>query len=80
MEETTQMSTCPMAKACRGMMARPGSGLWTMIPGILFIALGLLIVLYPQILAWFIAIALVVMGMAMLMMSKFMRSIGKRIH
>jgi cytochrome c biogenesis protein CcdA len=51
-----------------------------MIPGILFIALGVLIILYPQILAWLIAIALVAMGIAMLMMIKFRRGIGRRIQ
>ena len=80
MMETAPMSMCPMAEICKGMMEKPGSGLWMMIPGILFIALGLLIILYPQILAWLIAIALVAMGIAMLMMTKFMRDIGKRIE
>jgi hypothetical protein len=51
-----------------------------MIPGVLFIALGVLIILYPQILAWFVAIALVVVGIAMLKMTKFMRGIGKRVQ
>jgi uncharacterized membrane protein HdeD (DUF308 family) len=67
-----------MAETCKGMMKKPGSGLWMMIPGILFIALGVFIILYPQILAWLIAIALIVMGIAMLMMINFMRGIGKR--
>jgi uncharacterized membrane protein HdeD (DUF308 family) len=67
-------------KACKGMMEKPGSGFWMMIPGILFIALGVLIILYPQILAWLIAIALVAMGIAMLMMIKFRRGIGRRIQ
>ena len=71
---------CPMAKTCKGMMEKPGSGMWMMIPGVLFIALGVLIILYPQILAWFVAIALVVVGIAMLMMTKFMRGIGKRVQ
>ena len=71
---------CPMAEACKGMMEKPGSGMWMMIPGVLFIALGVLIILYPQILAWFVAIALVVVGIAMLMMTKFMRGIGKRVQ
>jgi uncharacterized membrane protein HdeD (DUF308 family) len=44
----------------------------------LFIALGVLIILYPQILAWLIAIALIVMGIAALIMTNFMRGIGKR--
>ena len=78
MVETTPMSMCPMAETCKVMMAKPGSGLWMMIPGVLFIALGVFIILYPQILAWLIAIALIVMGIAMLMMINFMRGIGKR--
>jgi uncharacterized membrane protein HdeD (DUF308 family) len=80
MVETTPMSMCPMAETCKGMMEKPGSGWWMMTPGILFIALGVLIIIYPQILAWLIAIALVVMGIAMLMMTKFMRGIRKRIQ
>ena len=74
------MPMCPMAEACKGMMEKPGSGMWMMIPGVLFIALGVLIILYPQILAWFVAIALVVVGIAMLKMTKFMRGIGKRVQ
>ena len=69
---------CPMAETCKGMMEKPGSGLWMKIPGILFIALGVFIILYPQILAWLIAIALIGMGIAILMMTNFMRGIGKR--
>jgi uncharacterized membrane protein HdeD (DUF308 family) len=80
MEETTPMSMCPMAETCKGMMEKPHSGLWMMLPGVLFIALGLLIIFYPQILAWLIAIALIVIGIAILMMMNFMRGIGKRVQ
>ncbi len=80
MMETTPVSMCPMAEICKSMMEKPGSGLWMMVPGILFIALGVLLILYPQILAWLIAIVLVAMGIAMLMMTKFMRGTGKRIQ
>ena len=72
MVETTPMPMCPMAETCKGMMEKPGSGSWMMIPGVLFIALGVFIILYPQVLAWLIAIALIIMGIAMLMMIKFM--------
>lgn len=78
MVETSPMSMCPMAEACKGMMERPGGSLWMLIPGVLFIALGVLIILYPQILAWLIAIALIVMGVATLVVTNFMRGIGKR--
>ena len=80
MAEITHMPMCPMAETCKGMMSSPGSGMWMMIPGILFIALGVLVILFPQILAWFIAIALIVIGIAMLAMISFMRSMGKRIQ
>ena len=69
---------CPMAETCKGMMEKPGSGVWMLIPGILFIVLGVMIILYPQILAWLIAIALIVMGIAALIMTNIMRRIGKR--
>ncbi len=69
---------CPMSGMCKQMMKKPGTGFWMIIPGLVFIALGILIMLYPQILAWFIAIALIVMGIAMLMMVNFMRGIGKQ--
>lgn len=71
---------CPMSCACKDMMDKPGSGVWMLIPGLLFIVLGVLIILYPQILAWFIAIALIVMGIGMLMMVNFMRGIGKQVE
>ena len=80
MTETTPMSMCPMAETCKGMMEKPHTSVWMMLPGILFIALGALIIIYPQILAWLIAIALILMGLAMLMMIQFMRGIGRRLQ
>lgn len=80
MEEKMSMAACPMAKACKGMAERPGTGLWMMVPGLFFLALGVAIILYPQILVWFVATALIFMGVAMLMMANFMRSFGKRVH
>ena len=80
MEEKMSMSTCPMAKACKGMTDKRSTSLWMIVPGLIFVALGIAIILYPQILVWLVAIALIVMGLAMLMMVNFMRSFGKRIH
>jgi uncharacterized membrane protein HdeD (DUF308 family) len=74
------MLTCPMAETCKGMMEKPGSGFWMIIPGVVFIILGVTIIMYPQILVWLVAIALIVMGIAMLMMVNFMRNIGKRLQ
>ena len=78
MAETGPMSTCPMAGACKRMIDKPGTGFWMIIPGLIFIILGVSIILYPQILAWFVAIALIAMGVAMMMMANFMRGIGKQ--
>lgn len=80
MAETGPMSMCPMSGMCRRMMDRTGSGFWMIIPGVLFIVLGVLIMMYPQILAWFIAIMLILMGVGMLMMINFMRGSGKEIQ
>ena len=80
MEQTIPMPTCPMAKTCKGMMDKPRSGFLMFIPGLILIVLGVSIIMYPQILVWFVAIALIVMGIAMLMMVNFMRNIGKRMQ
>lgn len=80
MVETTPMPMCPMAESCKGMMGKPGSALWMMIPGILFIVLGVLIMFFPQILAWLVAIALIVIGIAMLLLMRFMRGVGNRLQ
>jgi len=78
MVEITPMPMCPMAETCKGMMEKPGSRFWMFTPGLIFIILGLTIVVFPQVLVWLVALALIVMGFAMLMMVNFMRNIGKR--
>lgn len=80
MEKTMSTATCPMARACKGMAENPGTRLWMVVPGLIFVALGITIVLYPQILVWLVAVALIVMGVAMMMMASFMRSFGERVH
>jgi len=72
------MQICPMAETCKGMIEKPGSSYWMIVPGAIFIVLGVTIIVYPQILAWLVAIALIVMGVAMLMMVNFMRGVGKK--
>ena len=78
MAETVPVPTCPMAETCKGMMQKPGSGFWLFIPGFIFIVLGIAILVFPQILVWLVALALIVMGFAMLIMVNFMRHIGRR--
>jgi len=55
-----------MANACKAMMEKPGPSFWMIIPGELFISLGVLIIAYPQVLTWLVAITLVVLGVALL--------------
>lgn len=72
------MPMCPMAETCKGMMEKPGSGLMFTIPAIILIVLGIAVIIEPRILAWLVALALIMMGAATLMMARFMRRIGER--
>ena len=74
----TPMSMCPMAETCRGMMEKPRSGLMFTVPGIVLIVLGIILIIEPRILVWLVALALIIMGAAILMMARFMRGIGER--
>jgi hypothetical protein len=74
------MPMCPMAETCRGMMERPLSGLIMVAPGITFIALGVLIIVWPSILPWLVAAACILAGGGMLLMANFMRGVGTRLR
>lgn len=78
MAEMVPMPMCPMAKTCKGMMEKPFFGVLVLIPGIAFIALGVLIVVRPGVLPWLVATALILAGGAMLLMANFMRGVGAR--
>jgi len=67
-----------MAETCEGMMKKPFSGTAVVLPGLVFIGLGVLVVIYPLILVWLVAAALVLVGAMMLMMAGFVRRIGTR--
>jgi hypothetical protein len=62
------------------MMEKPFSGLMMMIPGIVFIALGALIIVWPFLLPWLVAAARILMGSAMFLMANFMRGVGARLR
>ena len=64
----TPIQTCPMGTMCKGLMGKPFSGLWLIVPGVVFIVLGLLIVIEPRVLLWVIAASFVLFGLMMLMM------------
>ena len=72
------MPTCPMAETCKGMMEKPASRFALIVPGVILIILGVTVLIEPRILAWLVAIALIVMGIAMLMFTKFIRRVGEK--
>ena len=49
-----------------------------MIPGLVLIGVGVLVLFQPQILAWLIAILMIVMGIGVLFMANVMRKFGAR--
>ena len=78
--EMTPVAMCPMAETCKGMMEKPPSGFMLMVPGIALIILGVLVVIEPQIIVWLVAVTLIVMGISILILAKFMRRIGKQLQ
>ena len=78
MAETTPMPMCPMAATCKSIMEKPMLAFFLMVPGILFIAVGILILVEPRILVWLAAAASIVMGVGMLMFANFVRRIGSQ--
>lgn len=82
MTEPTQMPMCPMAETCKGMMHKRFSGFALIVPGIVFIVLGIVIVIViePRILVWLVAMLFFAMGGMMLMMAGIIRKISARMH
>lgn len=78
MAQAGPMSMCPMADTCKGMMENPLSGLVMLVPGIAFVALGILIIVWPSVLAWLVAAACFLVGGAMLVMANLVRRISSR--
>ncbi len=75
---TTPMPECPMAETCKGMTRSAWSRTALLVPGLVFIALGIIILIEPRILAWIIAAAFVIMGIMMLIMGSYIRKAGIR--
>ena len=78
MAQAAPMPVCPMAETCKGMIEKHLSGLVMVLPGIAFIAVGVLIVIWASILPWLVTAACILAGGAMLLMANFMRGIGAR--
>lgn len=76
MTEVTSRPTCLMSAMCKGMVGKPFSGIGVMIPGLVLIGIGVLVLFQPQILAWLIAILMIMMGVGLLFMASIMRRFG----
>lgn len=74
------MPTCPMAETCKDMIGKRFSGIALGVAGLVFIALGVLIVIEPGFLAWSIAAGVVFLGVIILLMACLMRKIGKQLR
>jgi len=72
------MAMCPMAETCKGMAAKRMPKFLLALPGLVFIAAGLLILLVPALLVWFFALASIAMGVMMLVFASFMSRMGTR--
>jgi len=78
MTEVIKGPTCPMGAMCKGMAGKPFSRMGMMIPGLVLIAIGILVLFKPQILAWLIAVVIIMMGIGLLFMANMMRRFGAR--
>lgn len=65
------MAMCPMAGMCEGMMKNPHSDVYLMLPGVLLIALGVLIFIEPRIVVWLIGALAILAGIMFFMMARF---------
>ena len=77
MNESISTPTCPMAAMCKGMMDKPTLGLVLLIPALLFVIFGVAILIAPQILAWLVGIALIVVGVAILVFGRVMQKFSE---
>jgi len=78
MAQTPLMPMCPMAETCGRMMTSRRIGFVPLFVGAIFILLGIAIIIEPQIIVWILAAMLIFMGVMMLVMAIFMRSMGER--
>jgi len=65
-----------MGAMCKGMAGKPISRIGMMIPGLVLIGIGILVLYQPQILAWLIAIVMIMMGVGLLFMVNMIRRFG----
>lgn len=73
-----QTSMRSMPKKCMEMMGKRPSIFLIVLAGALLIALGVLIVVEPQVLVWLVAAGVALMGVMLLAMAGWMRRPGAR--
>ena len=63
--------TMPTARMCAHMMEKPYSGSFLMLPGALFVVLGVLIFIEPRIMVWLVGGVFILIGMMFFAMARF---------
>ncbi len=71
---------CPMASVMKDAGEKPTTGFLIMLPGLLFVALGVLILIQPKVLVWMMAGTSIIIGIVLIMLGNFVRSIGARMR
>jgi hypothetical protein len=61
-----------MAKMCAGMMEKSHSSALLMLPGVILIALGVLIFIEPRIIVWLVGGFVILLGLMFFMMARFL--------
>ena len=72
------MEICPMSSMCKELMGKRHSRLVLLLPGLVFILLGVIILIEPRVLVWLIASVVILLGVLFLMMGYFIRRMGNR--
>ncbi|MHC4995489.1 MAG: hypothetical protein ACYTGQ_10595 [Planctomycetota bacterium] len=63
---------CPMMEMCQKCMSSPMCRFGYIVMGLLLIACGVLVLIFPQILAWLLGIAFILMGVMALVCGSMM--------
>ncbi len=80
MEEGAEGSGfCPMAKMLVGLRTKSKIGYFFLIPAALFFVAGVLILLVPKALVWLMGGISMLLGLAMLAVAIFLRSLASRV-
>lgn len=65
--------SCPMSMMFRGKSGKSRFGFLTVIPGLLFVLVGVAIIVEPQVLVWLLAGSSIVIGFGLMALASFLR-------